>query len=141
MTEPKLKAQVHLYRETPEGRRWCLFHRCAAKGDYWQPITGNVDPGESPDACALRESWEEAVARAEPAALSPCLWIHDWSRDGRRFAEHVYALRLDDAQAAEIKISGEHRAFEWVDYAEALRRLHFEGNRRGLALAEAWLEK
>lgn len=131
------KVQVHLWRTGEGGERlYALFQRAPAKGDYWQPVTGNVDEGETPEQTALREAREEAGVDAARSALSPRLWVHDWSREGQNFEEHVFALRCD---GAECTISGEHRAFEWLRYGEALMRLKFEGNRRGLAFAESWL--
>lgn len=133
------KVQVHLWRPVAEGGRvFAVLHRCEAKGDYWQPITGNVEQGETPEACALREAQEEAGVQADRDDLSPRLWVHDWERGGHVFAEHVFALRC--AQP-DLELSGEHRAYEWLPFEEALGRLHFEGNRRGLEMAERWIEE
>lgn len=135
----RLKVQVHLWRRDTSGQRlYALLHRCAAKGDYWQPITGNVDPGEAVEICARREANEEAGIESRPDDLTPCLWVQDWARDGKVFAEHVFGLRC---ASDKIVISGEHRAYEWLPYDAAIQRLHFEGNRRGLALVEEWLDK
>lgn len=140
-TTPRLKVQVHIHRTEGGRRLYALFHRCAEKGDYWQPVTGNAEPGEEPREAARREANEEAgVGCAAGGAggedLSPCLWVHDWSRDGTRFAEHIYALKSPDAK---ISIGSEHRAWEWLPYEAALARMAFEGNRRGLALVEEYL--
>lgn len=137
----RLKVQVHIYR-IEEGRRlYALFHRCAAKGDYWQPVTGNVEPDEDTAEAARREAFEEAGVplrdeSGAPCELSPLLHVHDWSRGGVHFAEHVYALK---SPGGKITISGEHRAGEWLTYDAALQRMAFEGNRRGLALVEQYL--
>jgi len=131
------KVQVHLWRTTPTGERlYAIFHRCAAKGDYWQPITGNVDKGETPEACALREAFEEAGVKLPPSELTPCVWIHDWSRGEKQFEERVFGLKCQDTK---ITISSEHRAYEWASYAEAIQCLQFEGNRRGMAWVESYL--
>ena len=132
------KVQVHLWRvESGGGRLFAIFHRCEAKGDYWQPITGNVEAGETPEQCALREVAEEAGVDADLSDLTPCLEVQDWRREETRFAEHVFGLRC---KGESITISGEHRAAEWVGVSEALARFYFEGNRRGLHLVEKWLE-
>lgn len=137
--KPRQKVQVHLWREGAGGERlYAVFHRCAAKGDYWQPITGNVDAGETAKVCALREAGEEAGLEARAEDLTPRVWVHDWSRDGEVFEEHVFGLR---ARTSELAISGEHRSYEWVSYAEALKRMAFEGNRRGLAWVEEYLRR
>lgn len=132
------KVQVHLWRaDGGGGRFFAIFHRCEAKGDYWQPITGNVEADETPEQCALREVAEEAGVQADPSDLTPRLEVQDWQREGTRFAEHVFGLRC---KGERITISGEHRAAEWVGVAEALARFHFEGNRRGLRRVQEWLE-
>lgn len=40
-------------------------YRYAAEGPIWEIPAGRLDPGESPEQCALRELEEEAGARAE----------------------------------------------------------------------------
>jgi hypothetical protein len=134
---PELKVQVHLWRRDEAGRTlFAILQRTPAKGELWQPITGKVDPGESPEIAALREAREETGVEARPDDLSPCLWVHPWSRDGREFAEHVFALRCD---SADLALSGEHQAHAWLDLDNALARLEFEGNRQGLLKARDWI--
>lgn len=133
------KVQVHLWRRDAAGNlHFAVFQRGAAKGSYWQPITGNVEAGEAPDACARREAEEEAGIQSKPNDLTPSLWIWDWSRGEKQFAEHIFGLQREDTS---ITLSHEHQRFEWVMYAEALARFPFEGNRRGLALTKAWIEQ
>lgn len=134
------KAQVHLWRLNDEGMRvYAALWRCAAKGEYWQPVTGNADPGESPAETALREAREELGVAASPEDLSPELWVHDWrypDRPGPLICESVFALRRHSDQ---LTLSSEHRAYRWLPYEEALAAFAFEGNRRGLAFVESYL--
>src|SRR4029078_8493815 len=45
--------------------RVVLPHRKPERGNVWQPVTGSIEDGESPEACARRELLEETGQRAE----------------------------------------------------------------------------
>src|SRR5690349_18181357 len=52
--------QVVVYRETPDGREYLvLLRRRAGTEDFWQPVSGSLEPGESYADAARRELEEE----------------------------------------------------------------------------------
>ena len=67
--QPRLKAQVNLYRCLPDGRVvFLLLQRTPKKSLIWQCVTGNVDEGETVEECARREiraisPWRDQVAK------------------------------------------------------------------------------
>lgn len=72
-----------------------LLVRRADTGE-WAPVTGIVDPGESPADAAVRETWEEAGVDAEPVRLArvhvtPEI-VYD-NGDRTQYVDLVFALR------------------------------------------------
>lgn len=50
--------------------------------------------------------------------------------EGGRWRLHAYGIELDSRRAPVL--SAEHEAFEWVDFDEALHRLHYDDNREAV---------
>ena len=101
-----------------------LLKRPASKGSVWQPVTGNVEEGESVQAAAVRELEEETGLRGA-AAVHPVGHIHRFSKSTAHgpadFEEHVFAayVRL----GSQVKLSAEHTESKWVSPEEAQRLL------------------
>src|SRR5712691_4877586 len=58
-----VKVMVH------DDHRVLLLHRRPERGNFWQPITGSIEDGETPIETARREIVEETGNRSEPQAL------------------------------------------------------------------------
>ncbi len=111
-----------------------LLQRPGQRGGGVHPVTGKAEPGESAQQAAAREALEE-TGLAGP--LADLRFQHEFSRAGRRFVEHAFLLSA--APGAEVTLSGEHVAADWVAPAEAVRRLRWAAHKAALALAlAAW---
>jgi 8-oxo-dGTP pyrophosphatase MutT (NUDIX family) len=93
--------------------------------DLWVLPGGGIDPGEDPEAAALRELWEETGLTGYP--LGPCIWQLDrvvMIRGERvRKSERVYLVRVhDDPVVCLDDLDGktEVSAYRWWDL-DALR--------------------
>jgi lipoyl(octanoyl) transferase len=107
--------------------RVLLLRRTAARGGFWQPVTGKLEAGETPSQAAGRELFEETGLEAPVVSLD---YVHAFSLGpspslalGEESAFRVeapagFAPRLD---------SSEHDAFEWLQISAALERLPFAG--------------
>ncbi|MBQ4334287.1 MAG: lipoyl(octanoyl) transferase LipB [Myxococcaceae bacterium] len=107
-----------------------LLKRHPNRGDYWQPITGSIERGESPSACAVRELREESGTRGHVWNLG---YAHSFlfgepkpSRIPRVFQETAFwTLMRGDAP---IQLDErEHCAHAWKPWREAIEMVPHAG--------------
>ena len=134
------KVQVWLYGWSKNDLRILLFKTCPGRGEFWQPVTGGVEKGESFEEAALREVKEETGISASPAQLTK---LSSFEFDGKwgRALEQGFALELPEHQVGQPVVLDprEHTEFQWVTCNQAEKKTHFESNRK--ILAELILKK
>lgn len=115
--------------------RYLMLKRNARKGNFWQPITGNVELGESFEQAAERELMEET-------GIIGCVRIFDtgysfdFFDDNRNQHEKVYAAEV--SPGTQVVLSEEHTEFAWAKEDDCISNyLKYPGNIAGLkALAQ-----
>ncbi len=120
--------------------RVLLLRRTAARGGFWQQVTGRVEAGETPDETARRELREETGADAEPVPLG---YRHAFALDPalNRVAPGTLVLVEEAAYAARVpggfapRLSAEHAEHAWLEVDAAVARLRFAGLRKAVRLA------
>jgi lipoyl(octanoyl) transferase len=136
--EPQLRT-VSVVPLAVDGRV-LLLRRSEARGGFWQPVTGRIEPGEAPEAAARRELHEETGA---DVAVEPLGYRHAFGLDPSinrvrpgtlvTVEESAFAARLPPGFAP--RLSDEHSDHAFVPPEEALARLRFAGLRRAVRLA------
>jgi lipoyl(octanoyl) transferase len=124
--------------------RVLLLRRSAERGGFWQPVTGRIEPGESPEAAARRELGEETGA---DAPVVPLGYRHAFGLDPsvNRVRPGALVVVEEVAFAARLprefapRLSDEHVEHAWVAPDEAASKLRFAGLRRAVRLAPAAL--
>jgi dATP pyrophosphohydrolase len=102
-----------------------LDTRCPAA---WETVHGRLEPGEEPEAGALREVFEETGLRVERlynVTVQP-FYLHP---------SHTVQLAVVFAAFAgegEVRLGAEHQAFHWRTVAEALASLAWPRERAAL---------
>ena len=125
-------AVVIVFRRTERGVEYLVLHRGESGPDYegdwaWGTPAGELEPGETVDACAARELMEETGL--DLACTPACADVPAWP---------VYlAEALPDCA---ICLSDEHDRFEWLPLDEALPRVLPEVVRAQLRRVGARLE-
>jgi lipoyl(octanoyl) transferase len=154
---------VQVLLRTPEGT-YLLLKRTEREGGFWQPVTGFIEPGESPVHAALREVREETGLDLTREGLS----LEECARTGRGSLPvlplpyiHAFALSVGDISdtppffvreysflalipsSSSIRVNpSEHDAFRFEDVATALSLVPWKGNRRALIMSERlWMTR
>jgi lipoyl(octanoyl) transferase len=136
--EPELRT-VSVVPVGADGRV-LLLRRSEARGGFWQPVTGRIEPGEGVADAARRELGEETGA---DVAVEPLGYRHAFPLDPTLVPPKRPGLRVCDETAFvarlppgfEPRLSEEHVAWEWCSVEEAASRPRYAGLRRAIRLA------
>lgn len=124
-------------------KRILLLKRNPAHGDFWQPVTGFIEPGESPARAAFRELQEETGLSGQPRSLgheqSFLLDPHVVGGGGRRrptVHRECSFLFTVPHPPPRLRINlGQHTGAGWFALEEAMRMVRWDSARRALRLA------
>ena len=128
------KAQVWIYRKG----QVLLLQTNVERGEFWQPVTGSINAGETFAEGAMREAQEESglVFDGELKYLE-----YEFEFHGKfgRVIERVFAW---ESSRGEVKLEPrEHQNYRWISFAEAEKALKFSSNIEGLHRLQKRLEK
>ncbi len=120
---------VHLFRRSGNPWQTLLLRRSVPRGNFWQGISGGVEPGESIQDAAARETREETGLKPVPlldARFSFTYPIPETSTSlycstEKVITEHVFSGVV--GRDVEPVLSDEHIHYEWTTVAVALERL------------------
>ena len=122
-----------LIRDPSTGRY--LFLQRAAEKDFsaeaWECVTGRVNQGEGFEQALHREVLEEIGI---PVQIDFIIGTSHFYRGTPRPENELLGIiyRCSSLNSTDLHLSGEHRQFQWLTYAQALH--HFSGNP-----ANSWL--
>ena len=125
------QVEVFIFKNTPEkGILFLLLKRIPKKGGFWQPITGNIQEGETFEKAAYREIQEE-TGISNVLRLIDTGYSFDFFDDNRWQHERVFGAETEER--VPVALSHEHTEFKWVTKEEALNEyLKWPGNKEGL---------
>jgi dihydropteroate synthase len=141
--EPR-SVQVVVYRETDAGRRYLvLLRRREGSPDFWQPVSGSLEPGETFAQAAARELYEESgisdveslrdLGLVNSFRIAPA-WRPLYAPDVTHNLQVAFGACVT---AGEVRIDPrEHAEHRWEPYARARELMHYEPNRRAIDLVE-----
>ncbi|MBU6375288.1 MAG: NUDIX domain-containing protein [Bdellovibrionales bacterium] len=141
------KVQVWVFRKSELGQAEVLLLRTLPeRGGFWQPVTGSVESNEDLLTAARRELKEETGIEVDPEKLLRTGHSFSYeSRWGGIAHEEVFAIFLDPSVSIKnfsIQIDfGEHDAFQWLKWRQALSFLKHEETQKCLKIAAEIFEK
>lgn len=128
------QVEVIVFKMAGDSHLFLLLKRNPKKGGFWQPITGNVEIGETFEAATLREMREETGIQS-PLRIIPGVHSFTFVDDSRQQYEEVFGAEVDVNQ--EVTLSAEHTEFCWATAEEAITKyLKYPGNKEGLRKLE-----
>jgi 8-oxo-dGTP pyrophosphatase MutT (NUDIX family) len=102
----------------------------ATHSGRWQLPKGHLEPGESAEQAALRETQEETGVRGRVVAPLPGI-EYTFLQEGRRIEKRVdYFLLEYESGSAAAGDPREVAGADWFSWEEGLRRLSFDSARR-----------
>jgi len=116
----KQKAQaVIFYVDAKNQKHFLLLQMNKRRKEYWQNVTGSLDPGESFEEAAIREVLEETKIPLENIIRShgPLLDFYFTDQWSNEVHEKVFAIQLKNRGEIEIDLS-EHQDYKWVAQSE-----------------------
>ena len=109
----------------PEEREILLLKVEAEKVSFWQPITGGIESGESPEEACLREIKEET------GLLLACSNLTSLGDITVKIDENLSIhknLFLALTEQKEIQISDEHVGAQWIALEKVSSQLYWPSN-------------
>ncbi len=133
MTKSRTRNQVEaiVFKKTKSGEYlFLMLLRAPERGGFWQPVTGNVEIGESFENAALREVYEE-LGIDNVIQLIDTEYYYEFFDNGMDQFERIFGVEVADDQ--EIELSSEHTKYCWLSKDKAINNyLKYPGNKEGL---------
>jgi len=125
------QVEVIVFRRSATGEfSFLMLKRAPERGGFWQPVTGNVEEGESFERAALREVQEE-LGITDIIELIDTEYSYEFTDNGIDQFEKIFGAQVSIDQT--IKLSSEHTEYYWASQDEALNvYLKYPGNKEGL---------
>jgi 8-oxo-dGTP pyrophosphatase MutT (NUDIX family) len=125
------KVLVWIYCKAAERDLFLILKTNRQRGEFWQPVTGSVEEGESIEQAALREMCEETGLKplSEIRQVSPAYEFQGNRSSNRETPFMAEVAGEDFLPPSKISLDPhEHTEFQWVDAEDALKLLKHESN-------------
>ena len=120
-----MRQSIEAWIYHPEDREILLLKVENEKVSFWQPITGGIESGESPEEACLREIKEETGLLLSRSNLTG---LGDFTvKIDENLSIHKN-LFLVLAEQKEIQISDEHVGAQWVALEKVSSQLYWPSN-------------
>ena len=134
----RLPVQVQgiLFGNTDRGIEYLLLKTTPEREDFWQPVTGGLEEGETELEALKREVSEETGIKNIVRIVENVDYFEypdaHFVKGFDFIKEYVFGIEVDPNER--IAIDGkEHSQFKWCSFREALQLLKWEENKKALS--------
>lgn len=118
-----------VFRKNCEAEYLLLLYEGLSGREYWDFVKGLVEPNESEKETVMRELKEETgITKAEFVEGFREEISYFYRRAGKTIHKKVVFF-LVQALNSQVKLSYEHKGYEWFGYQEAIKKLSFTNSR------------
>ncbi len=129
-------AGLVIFHKGNSGTKYLLLHYDAG---HWDFPKGHLEEGETDMDAALRELKEETgISGASIIDGFSEKLGYFYRREGKVVKKEVVFF-LAEAKTDKVKLSLEHKGYEWLAYEEAVERVTFKNSREILGKAQKFL--
>ena len=117
-----------------------LFLLLHYNAGHWDLPKGHIEKGEKSQEAAAREIKEETGIADIKFMEGFEEWIKYFFKHGGKTIFKIVTFFLAQTQIKEVKISHEHKGFQWLPYERALKKLTYNNAKKVLKKANRYLE-
>ena len=120
-----MRQSIEAWIYHPEDREILLLKVENEKVSFWQPITGGIESGESPEEACLREIKEETGLLLTCSNLTSLGDFTVKIDENLNIHKHLFLVLTEQKQ---IQISDEHVGDQWVALDKVSSQLYWPSN-------------
>ena len=120
-----MRQSIEAWIYHPEDREILLLKVENEKVSFWQPITGGIESGESPEEACLREIKEETGLLLACSSLTGLGDFMVKSDENLTIHKNLFLVLTEQK---EIQLSDEHVGAQWVALDKVSSQLYWPGN-------------
>ena len=120
-----MRQSIEAWIYHPEDREILLLKVENEKVSFWQPITGGIESGESPEEACLREIKEETGLVLHRSNLTSLGDLTVKIDENLTIHKNLFLVLTDQK---EIQISDEHVGAQWVALDKVSSQLYWPSN-------------
>ena len=120
-----MRQSIEAWLYHPEDREILLLKVENEKVSFWQPITGGIESGESPEEACLREIKEETGLVLHRSNLTSLGDLTVKIDENLTIHKNLFLVLTDQK---EIQISDEHVGAQWVALDKVSSQLYWPSN-------------
>ena len=124
-----IQVEAIIFRRNSSIIEYLLLKRLPERNEFWQPVTGGMEEGETRDEALRREVMEETGVRNMVAVIEG-LYYFEFS-DPNLNQEYVCGVEVPSSEEIVLDPK-EHSEYRWCSFQEALQLLHWKENKEAL---------